>query len=166
MNNASHLLIAAFDLVLVPFLRYVWPVLRQVFCWPLVLALIAFRWVAEMLLVLLNKQFLPGYEGSNLALKDISSICQQIDLRLQQCCFWPWQWMLFRRQGWRYVVSNRAHYIRYAQWIHMLYVISGSFYNSMWLVLNDMILGFAMGALLLENDEHVAKKINEWTEVE
>jgi hypothetical protein len=77
-----------------------------------------------------------------LSFKDISSVGQQVDLRLQQICFWPWQWMLFRRPGWRHSPANRSHYI--------------SFFNTMWLMANDIIIGLAIGSFLIDNHLQIA----------
>ncbi|GES86676.1 N-acetylglucosaminyl transferase component Gpi1 [Rhizophagus clarus] len=70
---------------------------------------------------------------------------QQIDLRLQQASFWPWQYMLLRRRDWTNTATTRAQYI--------------SFYNSMWLVANDIIIGLTIGSFLVNNSEYVANII-------
>ncbi|CAB5172650.1 unnamed protein product [Rhizophagus irregularis] len=66
---------------------------------------------------------------------------QQIDLRLQQACFWPWQYMLLRRRDWTNTATTRAQYI------------------SMWLVANDIIIGLTIGSFLVNNSEYVANII-------
>lgn len=38
----------------------------------------------------------------------------QVDLRLQQLCFWPGQYMLIRKRRWANTAATRAQYIRYA----------------------------------------------------
>jgi phosphatidylinositol N-acetylglucosaminyltransferase subunit Q len=79
--------------------------------------------------------------------KDLSVTAQQIDLRLQQTCYWPLQYITLRkrRRDWASITVNHPDYIRY--------------YNSLWLVANDIIMGVAFGTYLIENNEEVAKGI-------
>ncbi|RGB43993.1 N-acetylglucosaminyl transferase component-domain-containing protein [Rhizophagus diaphanus] len=102
------------------------------------------RIFAEMVLWILNLRFPPSM-FNGMALKDLSATSQQIDLRLQQACFWPWQYMLLRRRDWTNTATTRAQYI--------------SFYNSMWLVANDIIIGLTIGSFLVNNSEYVANII-------
>ena len=39
-------------------------------------------------------------------------LAQQLDLRLQQACFWPWQYTLVRRRDLANIATTRAQYIR------------------------------------------------------
>ena len=50
-----------------------------------------------------------------------------------------------RRRDWASITVNHPDYIR--------------FYNSLWLVANDIIMGVAFGTYLIENNEEVAKGI-------
>ncbi|CAO3645141.1 unnamed protein product [Cunninghamella blakesleeana] len=83
----------------------------------------------------------------NVAMKDISAAGQQIDLRLQQLYFWPKQYMMLRKNNRSNTAETRAYYI--------------SFYNSMWLVANDIIIGVALGSFLTANCEMVSNKLHE-----
>ncbi|KAF9585141.1 phosphatidylinositol N-acetylglucosaminyltransferase subunit gpi1 [Lunasporangiospora selenospora] len=69
--------------------------------------------------------------------KDITTTGQQIDLRLQQACFWPWQYFMARRRAWTNTSITRAQYI------------------SMWLVANDVIIGIAFGSFLISNNAYM-----------
>eukprot|EP00158_Paraphelidium_tribonemae_P007196 Partr_v1_DN28149_c0_g1_i2_m55693 putative Phosphatidylinositol glycan anchor biosynthesis, class Q len=117
-----------------------------VFKWPSRIIMIAIRVVSEVLLVALQRELSFGPIG-NRQLTFFSSVAQQLDLRLQQFCFWPWQYMVFTRRGWRYSTFNRAQYI--------------SFFNSMWLIANDIIIGMALGAILVENNVYFAQCIRD-----
>ena len=54
--------------------------------------------------------------------------------------------MMLRKHNWANTASARAHYI--------------SFYNSMWLVANDIIIGLAMGSFLMANNRIMAVKLH------
>ncbi|RDW67866.1 hypothetical protein BP6252_09262 [Coleophoma cylindrospora] len=62
---------------------YLYPIIRRAF----VIGLICHRIVAEMFLQVLEWRAQPHYA----ALKDISATAQQIEIRLQQFCYWPMQ---------------------------------------------------------------------------
>jgi phosphatidylinositol glycan class Q protein len=62
---------------------YIYPVLRRGF----VVGLLCHRVVAEALLRVLEWRAKPDYA----ALKDISATAQQVEIRLQQFCYWPVQ---------------------------------------------------------------------------
>lgn len=82
------------------------------------------------------------------ALKDVSATAQQVDLRLQQFCYWPIQYMTLRdgKDDWESITNNHTEYIRY--------------YNSLWLVANDVIMGIAVGAYIIENADFVASQVD------
>ncbi|KAK9466195.1 N-acetylglucosaminyl transferase component-domain-containing protein [Lipomyces arxii] len=82
------------------------------------------------------------------ALTDMSATIQQIDLRLQQACHWPVQYMKLRDQKRDLFTKTTFHpeYIR--------------FYNSLWLVANDIIIGAAVGAYIIDNKEHLVSFID------
>ncbi|ORX61329.1 Gpi1-domain-containing protein [Hesseltinella vesiculosa] len=82
----------------------------------------------------------------NVSLKDISAAGQQIDLRFQQLYFWPRQYVKLRRRNWANTAQARAYYI--------------NFYNSMWLVANDIIIGMAIGSYLMGNCEYVSRTLH------
>ena len=119
---------------------WLYPVLTRVF----VVGLTCHRVVAEMILRVLEWRLRPGYA----ALKDVSATAQQVDIRLQQFCYWPIQYLTLRRrkEDWQSVTDSHPDYIR--------------FYNSLWLVANDVIMGIALGSYIVDNAPWVAYQIN------
>ncbi|OZJ02306.1 hypothetical protein BZG36_05196 [Bifiguratus adelaidae] len=99
------------------------------------------RLCIDIVLCILNTRF-PSFVLNGVAVKDLSAAAQQIDLRLQQFCFWPSQYKLLRKKAWKATTITKAQYI--------------SFYNSMWLVANDIIIGMALGSFLIHNNQLVA----------
>ncbi|CAO3662791.1 unnamed protein product [Umbelopsis ramanniana] len=99
------------------------------------------RFMIEIILYVLNLQ-LPKWILNGVALKDLSAAALQVDLRLQQLCFWPGQYMLIRKRRWANTAATRAQYI--------------SFYNSMWLIANDIIIGVTVGSFLINNSYEVS----------
>lgn len=123
------------------FVVYVFPIIRKGF----VMLLFVHRAMAEMLLTVLEFRLKPGYA----ALKDISATAQQIEIRLLQFCYWPMQYITLRQRksDWASVTTSHPDYIR--------------FYNSLWLVANDVIIGIAIGSYIIENADWVSMKIND-----
>jgi phosphatidylinositol glycan class Q protein len=121
------------------FFAYVYPVITQL----LVLALVGHRVAGEAWLRILEWRPIPDAA----ALKDISATAQQIDIRLQQFCYWPIQYLTLRkrRTDWGSVTNSHPEYIR--------------FYNSLWLVANDIIIGIAIGSFIIENSDYVAAQV-------
>jgi phosphatidylinositol glycan class Q protein len=119
---------------------WVYPILAQIF----ILGLMAHRIAGEILLQILDWRLLPDYA----ALKDVSATAQQVDIRLQQFCYWPVQYITLRRrkQTWQSITNSHPEYIR--------------FYNSLWLVANDVIIGIALGSYIIENAEFVATQLD------
>ena len=115
------------------------------------LGLLCHRCIAEVILRIV--EWRPHVESA--ALKDISATAQQIDMRLQQFCYWPIQYSTLRKKkdDWNSVTDSHPEYIR--------------FYNSLWLVANDVIIGIAIGSYIIDNAEWVASLVNimlsEWT---
>lgn len=101
---------------------------RMMFCFIMVI-----RTIGEGILVIIEWKF------TKYAIKDVSATAQQIDLRLQQFCYWPIQYIRISKKhnGW---LSNTDFNIEYIR-----------FYNSIWLVLNDIILGVTIGNIFLDN---------------
>ncbi|KAF4508480.1 hypothetical protein G6O67_004851 [Ophiocordyceps sinensis] len=120
---------------------YLFPVLWRAFC----LFLLGHRLAAEVLLLALEFRPKPG----GAALKDISATAQQIEIRLQQFCYWPMQYSTLRQRkmNWSSVNTSHPDYIR--------------FYNSLWLVANDVIIGMAMGSYIIEHADWVAAQIGD-----
>ncbi|TIA28843.1 Gpi1-domain-containing protein [Aureobasidium pullulans] len=121
------------------FFAYVYPVVTQL----LVLALVGHRIAGEAWLRILEWRPIPD----SAALKDVSATAQQIDIRLQQFCYWPIQYLTLRkrRTDWGSVTNSHPEYIR--------------FYNSLWLVANDIIIGIAIGSYIIENSDYVAGQV-------
>lgn len=122
-------------------MMWVYPVVARLF----ILGLIAHRIAAELLLQVLD--FRPGSPDSP-ALKDVSATAQQVDIRLQQFCYWPIQYLTLRKRKstWESITNSHPEYIR--------------FYNSLWLVANDVIIGIALGSYIIENSTFVASQVD------
>ena len=136
-------------LVLVKHFAVVWllPIAYKIY----ILYLILIRYIAELLLLVLEWR----WTSKSTALRDISATAQQMDIRLQQFCYWPVQYFAFRsrNENWKSITNNHPEYIR--------------FFNSLWLVANDIILGIAIGSFIVSNSALVASRIDrilqEWS---
>lgn len=119
---------------------YVFPIIRRAF----IFGLIGHRIAAEVLLMMLEWRPQPHMA----ALKDISATAQQVEIRLLQFCYWPMQYVTLRQRknDWDSVATSHPDYIR--------------FYNSLWLVANDVIIGIALGSYIIDNSGWVADEIN------
>ena len=130
------------------FMTYAFPTLLWVFK----IAVICHHILAEGVLQVLEYR-LPfqkrsddsSVQGDPLALKDISACCQQVHLRLQQFSYYPAQYSLLQKRHatWSSFPTTNSDYIR--------------FYNSLWLVANDVIIGIAMGSFINENAQATAQ---------
>ncbi|KAK1753087.1 N-acetylglucosaminyl transferase component-domain-containing protein [Echria macrotheca] len=122
------------------FTIYVLPIFQRLF----VLGLMAHRVAAEVLLFFLEWRARPKYA----ALKDISATAQQVEIRLLQFCYWPMQYVTLRlrKNDWESVTTSHPDYIR--------------FYNSLWLVANDVIIGIALGSYIIDNSSWVGEEIS------
>lgn len=120
---------------------WMYPLIAYVF----VLALIAQRFMSEIALRALDWR--AGSSDSP-ALKDLSATAQQLDIRLQQLCYWPIQFMTLRKrkENWASITTSHPDYIR--------------FYNSLWLVANDVIIGVALGSFIFDNAQFVATQFD------
>ncbi|KAF2001673.1 N-acetylglucosaminyl transferase component Gpi1 [Amniculicola lignicola CBS 123094] len=120
---------------------WLYPVAARLF----VAGLIAHRVAGEMLLRVLDWR--PGSRDAP-ALKDVSATAQQVDIRLQQFCYWPIQYLTLRKRkgNWESITNSHPEYIR--------------FYNSLWLVANDVIIGIALGSYIIENSDFVAAQVD------
>ena len=130
------------------FITYAYPPLSRAF----IFALVLHRIVAEGILRILEWRppsrptafpDLDNLGTRGLALKDLFATCQQVHIRLQQFSYYPIQYLVLRRRHttWNSIHSSNSDYIR--------------FYNSLWLVANDVIIGIALGSYITEN-AHVA----------
>ncbi|KAF9387480.1 phosphatidylinositol N-acetylglucosaminyltransferase subunit gpi1 [Podila verticillata] len=124
-----------------------WPIIQPFTIRPLMVILFALRALVEICLWILNLKF-PEWAFNGIAIKDMTTTGQQIDLRLQQACFWPWQYFMARKKAWTNTSITRAQYI--------------SFYNSMWLVANDIIIGVAFGSFLISNNKYMAEVLQRY----
>lgn len=142
------------------FMTYAFPSLLYVFK----IAIIGHRIIAEGLLQVLEwplpfqRSPLPESRqpvSGTVALKDISACCQQVHLRLQQFSYYPTQYSLLRRRNatWSSFPTTNSDYIR--------------FYNSLWLVANDVIIGIALGSFISDNahatSQFIGGVLNEYT---
>ncbi|XP_014555529.1 hypothetical protein COCVIDRAFT_102079 [Bipolaris victoriae FI3] len=120
---------------------WVWPIAAQLF----IFGIITHRILGEAMIMILHWR--PGASDSP-ALKDLSATAQQIDIRLQQSCYWPIQYLTLRRRkaNWESITNSHPEYIR--------------FYNSLWLVANDVIMGIAVGTFIIENASFVAAQVD------
>jgi phosphatidylinositol glycan class Q protein len=121
---------------------WMWPILTQIF----ISALMANRVAAEVVLRILHWR--PAASPDAPALRDVSATAQQLDIRLQQFCYWPIQYLTLRKSkaNWGSITNSHPDYIR--------------FYNSLWLVANDIIMGVALGSYIIENSELAAAKVD------
>lgn len=119
---------------------YLFPIIRRAF----IFGLVGHRIAAEMMLIILEWRPQPHMA----ALKDISATAQQVEIRLLQFCYWPMQYVTLRQRknDWESVTTSHPDYIR--------------FYNSLWLVANDVIIGIALGSYIIDNSSWVAEQIN------
>ena len=136
------------------FMTYAYPTLL----WLFKVAIIVHRVFAEAVLQILEWR-LPFQsrrltQGKTLAkggfaLKDISACCQQVHLRLQQFSYYPTQYSLLQKRHatWSSFPTTNSDYIR--------------FYNSLWLVANDVIIGIALGSFINDNTQATAQFISD-----
>lgn len=147
VESAKTIWISVVEILWHVLTMWLYPLLTKAF----VAGLICHRLVAEVVLRVL--EWRPGPESA--ALKDVSATAQQVDIRLQQFCYWPIQYSTLcrRKTDWESITDRHPDYIR--------------FYNSLWLVANDVIIGIALGSYIIDNATWVAWQINnvlsEWT---
>jgi phosphatidylinositol glycan class Q protein len=98
---------------------------------PTIFLLFLFRLFVEAILRILQFS-VSGYSVIN-----FSSAAKQINQRLSKMCQWPWQYIMLQERDWRNILATRIQYI--------------SFYNSVWLVANDIFFGLALSIFILEN---------------
>ncbi|ODQ56522.1 Gpi1-domain-containing protein [Saitoella complicata NRRL Y-17804] len=101
------------------------------------------RLLIEALLHFVEWQPFPNHPP----LKDLLGSAQQAHIRMQQACQWPVQCLALRdrKKDWASMTTNHMEYIR--------------FYNSLWLVGNDAIIGAVIASYLTENADEVASLI-------
>ncbi|KAL0948061.1 hypothetical protein HGRIS_010685 [Hohenbuehelia grisea] len=79
------------------------------------------------------------------ALKDVSATVQQLDVRTEQIEFFDHQVRKLTSAQSPSLPIYVAHYV--------------NFFNTVWLVLNDVTIGFAFGSFLCENDVYLANHV-------
>ncbi|KAI9228731.1 MAG: N-acetylglucosaminyl transferase component-domain-containing protein [Piptocephalis tieghemiana] len=126
------------------------PVLRKVTRIPawasLTLLLVPARALAGVILWIIHFT-LPILRGASL--RSISTTAQQIDIRMRQVCTWPYHFLRIR-EGHRRGDFLPQEYIR--------------FYNDVWLLANDVIIGLALGAFLIGNHEDMGRLMWGWVD--
>lgn len=136
------------------FMTYAYPTLL----WLFKVAIIVHRVLAEAILQILEWRLpfqatRPSRDRilakGGFALKDISACCQQVHLRLQQFSYYPTQYSLLQKRHatWSSFPTTNSDYIR--------------FYNSLWLVANDVIIGIALGSFINDNAQATAQFISD-----
>jgi len=109
---------------------------------------VGLRHVALIFNGILNHKISPNCPS----LIELSATAQQIDLRLQQFCYSPIQYIRTTRKiDWNVTdltqmqspVENSLPIEQYPEYIR--------FYNTLWLVINDVTLGITIGAFLIDN---------------
>ncbi|OAD68133.1 hypothetical protein PHYBLDRAFT_79399 [Phycomyces blakesleeanus NRRL 1555(-)] len=138
---ASHLI----HVWMIGTIRKIFQTIKTLIVGPILCVSFVLLLVAEIFLYSLNVR-LPKGLLNTVAIKDLSAAGQQVDLRLQQLYFWPRQYMMLRERNRANTAETRAYYI--------------SFYNSMWLVANDIIIGLAIGSFLMSNSYSAAKVLH------
>jgi phosphatidylinositol glycan class Q protein len=84
----------------------------------------------------------------HLSLFQISNTAQQLNLRVEQLLFWPDQYIKWYRSEAKLSPIGQAQYI--------------GFFNTVWLIANDIILGLAMRSFLFEYRFFLAQLIQDF----
>ncbi|RKO99415.1 hypothetical protein CXG81DRAFT_14555 [Caulochytrium protostelioides] len=79
------------------------------------------------------------------SLLNMSSTMQQLDLRARQALFWPAQYQQWRMNPMRLDARPQAQYI--------------GFFNLIWLVANDVIVGIALAKFLRDHADELARAL-------
>ncbi|KZT04877.1 Gpi1-domain-containing protein [Laetiporus sulphureus 93-53] len=92
-----------------------------------------------------------AYTNQMLAiLRNLSTTVEQFDIRFEQGAFMLAQApVIYRGHNWR-TTDSISRYVK--------------FYNCLWLVLNDIIIGVALGSFLCENDLALAQWLQHYTQ--
>ncbi|KAF8609998.1 Gpi1-domain-containing protein [Ceratobasidium sp. AG-I] len=83
-----------------------------------------------------------SYPGSTLA-KDISATLQQVDVRLEQTTNGKEQFEATKLENVQNIAQSTARYI--------------NFFNCVWLIVNDVIIGIAVGGFICDNKDPLAR---------
>ncbi|CUA74925.1 N-acetylglucosaminyl-phosphatidylinositol biosynthetic protein gpi1 [Schizosaccharomyces pombe 972h-] [Rhizoctonia solani] len=102
----------------------------------------------KLLGIACNAPFPVLYSGSTLA-KDMSATLQQIDVRLEQTLNAGEQYRATKPRNVRDIAWSTARYI--------------NFFNCVWLIANDIIIGAALGGFICENNVILARLGSQFT---
>lgn len=81
--------------------------LKKLTILPLLMILLVLRVIFEIILVVINFEI-----SSEMRMVDVFSSAQQTNVRLQQLCFWPWQFKWSRQRIYKYTSLLRVQYIK------------------------------------------------------
>lgn len=120
-------------------------------------------WKIYQLLVYFNKWFFK--QGFN-----IFETAHQVDIRLRQAISAPSHFRASYQQNRKNLGVSRAHYIRWflahtADSSRILIQAYFSFYNTVWLIANDVIIGSALLTLLCDNANYLAEQVSDLLKV-
>lgn len=137
-------------------------IISPIIVWALIYVIMVFRILAEGILKAIEwKPFKSWY-----ALKEVSATAQQIDLRLQQFCYSPVQYLKISKnsvfsQNILSVSSTNSETEKKLKsgnpssnigYVNVEYVL---FYNTIWLIVNDVIIGITLSKLILEYQKEI-----------
>ncbi len=111
---------------------------------------IGLRVIAEGILLLLEYKI----PLTSTCLKDISATAHQIDLRLQQFCFWPVQYA--KLLSYLNTSSQSSIFSDLDNNVHAEHL---RLFNSLWLIINDILIGVTLGSYIIENASNWVPKI-------
>ncbi|KAJ6589201.1 N-acetylglucosaminyl transferase component-domain-containing protein [Mycena capillaripes] len=99
-------------------------------------------------------------------LKAFSSTIQQLDLRAKQVDFLTSEVPHLRQHDLTAISVYSARYTKYVPCHEIVPTSMGfSFFNTVWLILNDITIGVAFGSFLCENNVVLARMLNQLVEV-
>lgn len=97
---------------------------------------------------------------------EISSLCRQLNLRLKQLSFLPIQFLCYYKGD---VLSSQSRHLLLLSFPNENHNIKNSnyinFYNTLWLMLNDMILGGLFYSIWKDNKEFFASQIQSFNSI-
>lgn len=82
-----------------------------------------------------------------LALEEVSVTARELEFRIQKLKSWPTEYLTLRerKKDWASITNYHPDYIK--------------FYNGMWLIANDLIFGFYLVVICLNNEEALAEAV-------
>ena len=90
---------------------------------------------------------------------------QQLDVRAEQAVFFVTQIATLKRQNTHDVATYSSRYTKFVFYAPLIYTShrqyqQNSFFNTVWLIMNDMTLGVGFGTYLVENNRVLAELAN------